>query len=93
MIKMNKKLIDNLSKGANIEFKVSGFHFEKGFKPRLIEEVPGTRQLVTKLPTGEKIYKVKVRVFVQEAKFEFMLSAPLPVAFCLFALQFLSVIR
>jgi len=52
--------------GANIQIDVSGFHFENMLKPGLIEEIPGTRKLVTKLSTGEEIYKAKIRVFVQE---------------------------
>lgn len=54
------------SSGVNVSVDVSGIHFENALKTGLIEEVANTRNLVKTLPSGEQIFKSKIKVFVQE---------------------------
>jgi hypothetical protein len=54
------------SSGVNVSVDVSGIHFENALQTGLIEEVINTRALVKTLPSGEQVFKSRIKVFVQE---------------------------
>jgi hypothetical protein len=52
--------------GVNVSVDVSGIHFENALQIGLIEEIYNSKALVTTLFSGEKVYKSKIKVFIQE---------------------------
>ena len=53
--------------GVNVQFNVTGIHFEDILTPGLVEEVAGTRTLVTTLQDGTEVFQSKIKVWVSEA--------------------------